>query len=394
MIFQKLDNKTECKGFYANGTICSEMPPNLSGTWEYSGDLSSNVEYAKLYCGGKTINDICPEYLKADWTRASSKLKAHLNSFMQAKISLEEHCFYDLVPQHFLLDFYEIKNQITKHVLDNYKKPENYEFLLQLAKVVEDIKNRQLNLKMHKLSTLGHQIAARNFLKRLKRAEKHIKYNIFGTKTGRLTTEPKSFPILTLKKEYRSILEPNNDLFVELDFNAAELRTLLALTDKKQPKEDIHEWNAKNVFRGFVARKEAKERIFAWLYNPDSKDYLANRAYNKTSIKEKYWDGKIVATPFDRKIEADEFHALNYLIQSTTADMVLRQAIKVADLLKGYKSELAFIIHDSIVIDWAQEDKNLISEIIKIFGDTDLGQFKVSLSAGKNFGDMKSVKCT
>jgi len=390
MIFQKLDNKTECKGFYANGTICSEMPPNLSGTWEYSGDLSSNVEYAKLYCGGKTINDICPEYLKADWSRASSKLKAHLNSFIQAKISLKEHCFYDLVPQHFLLDFYEIKNQIVKHVFDNHEKPESYEFLLQLTKVAEDIKNRPLNLKMNKLGALGHQIAARNFLKRLKKAEKRIKYNIFGTKTGRLTTEPKSFPILTLKKEYRSILEPNNDLYVELDFNAAELRTLLALCDKEQPKGDIHEWNAKNVFR--TSRKEAKERIFAWLYNPDSKDSLANTAYDRSSIKEKYWDGKIVTTPFGRKIEADEFHALNYLIQSTTADMVLRQMIKVYDLLKGSKSYIAFAIHDSLVIDLAKEDKGLLKEIFDTFAETDLGNFVVSVQAGKNFGEMKEVK--
>ena len=390
MIFQRLDNKTKCKGFYANGAICSEMPLDLSGTWEYSGALPSSIEYARLYCGGKTINEICPEYLKAGWIRESGKLKAHLNSFMQAKISLEEHCFYDLVPQHFLLDFCEVKNQIIKHVFDNYKKPENYEFLLQLTKVAEDIKNRPLNLKMHKLSTLGHQIATRNFLKRLKKAEKHIKYNIFGTKTGRLTTEPKSFPILTLKKEYRSILEPNNDLYVELDFNAAELRTLLALCGKEQPKEDIHEWNAKNVFH--ASRKEAKERIFAWLYNPDSKDYLANTAYDRTSIKEKYWDGKIVTTPFGRKIEADEFHALNYLIQSTTADMVLRQMVKVYDLLKGSKSYIAFTIHDSLVIDLAKEDKGLLKEIFDTFAETDLGNFVVSTQAGKNFGEMKEMK--
>jgi len=390
MIFQTLDNKAECKNIYADGTLYEDEPPGLKGTWEYKGDLSSEVEFARLYCGGATINDVCPEYLKTNWFKASNKLKAHLNSFIQAKISLEQHCFYDLVPQHFLLDFYEIKNQITKHVLDNYKKPENYEFLLQLAKVVEDIKNRQLNLKMHKLSTLGHQIAARNFLKRLKKAEKHIKYNIFGTKTGRLTTEPKSFPILTLKKEYRSILDPNNDLFVELDFNAAELRTLLALCDKKQPKEDIHEWNAKNVFH--MPRKDAKERIFAWLYNPDSKDYLANMAYDRSSVKEKYWDGKIVTTPFGRKIEADEFHALNYLIQSTTADMVLRQMIKVYDLLKDSKSYIAFAIHDSLVIDLAKEDKGLLKEIFDTFAETDLGNFVVSVQAGKNFGEMKEVK--
>ena len=33
---------------------------------------------------------------------------------MQAKIDLGEHCFYDLVPQHFLLDFYELKNEMIK----------------------------------------------------------------------------------------------------------------------------------------------------------------------------------------------------------------------------------------------------------------------------------------
>ena len=179
-------------------------------------------------------------------------------------------------------------------------------------------------------------------------------------------------------------------MYVEIDFNAAELRTLLALCGKKQPKGDIHEWNAKNVFRS--SRKDAKERIFAWLYNPDSKDYLANQSYDRTAVKEKYWDGKIVATPFGRKIEADEFHALNYLIQSTTADMVLRQVIKIHDLLKNSKSYVAFVVHDSLVIDLAKEDKGLLEEIFDTFAKTDLGTFAISVQAGKNFGNMKEVK--
>ena len=392
MIFQTIDNKKKCGLIYCNGSMHNEFHDELSKTWEYNPTHRPNIEYAKLYCGGASLDDVCPEYLKADWNRAGDKLKAYLNSFMQAKISLEEHCFYDLVPQHFLLDFYEVKNQITKHVLDNRDKPENYDFLLQLSKVVEDIKNQPLNLKTGNLRRTAHQIATRNFLKRLKKAEKRVKYNIFGTKTGRLTTKPKSFPILTLKKEHRVILEPNNDLFVELDFNAAELRTLLSLCGKEQPKEDIHEWNAKNVFRGLHSRSEAKERIFAWLYNPDSKDYLANRSYDRIAVKEKHWDGKIVETPFGRKIAADEFHALNYLIQSTTADMVLRQVIKVYDLLKNSKSHIAFIIHDSLVIDLAKEDKTLLKDIFDVFAKTDLGDFMISVQAGKNFGEMERIK--
>jgi len=391
VIFQSLDKKNKCKDIYCGGKIYNKTPEDLTGTWDYV-DIPHNVEYAKLYCGGQSIEDVCPDRLKGQWLSASQKLKAYLNSFMQAKISLEDHCFYDLVPQHFLLDFFEVKSEITKHVFDNCERPENYDFLLQLTKIVEDIKNRPLKLKTSNLNNLGHQLATRNFLKRLKGAKQRVKYNIFGTKTGRLTTGPKSFPVLTLKKEYRTILEPNNDLYVELDFNAAELRTLLALCDKEQPKEDIHEWNAKNVFRS--PRKEAKERIFAWLYNPDSKDCLANKAYNRTSVKERYWDGKIVTTPFGRKIEADEFHALNYLIQSTTADMVLRQLIKVYELLKEHKSHVAFVIHDSLVIDLAKEDKYLLENIFNVFSKTDLGEFLISVKAGKNFGQMGEIKWT
>ena len=87
-----------------------------------------------------------------------------------------------------------------------------------------------------KLNDKKHEFIVRNFLKKIKKTEPYIKYNIFGTKTGRLTTKPNSFPILTLKKEYRSILKPNNDLFVELDYNAAELRVLLTLMNVEQPK--------------------------------------------------------------------------------------------------------------------------------------------------------------
>tara|TARA_R110000824_G_scaffold38302_9_gene117170 strand:- start:1014 stop:2198 length:1185 start_codon:yes stop_codon:yes gene_type:complete len=394
MIFQTFDYPAKCKKVYASGSLCEEFPQNLSGTWEYRADAPSGVEFAKLYCDGKNIHDVCPEHLQREWQEITGKWKAHLNAFIQAKISLKEHCIYDLVPQHFLLDFCEVKNQITKYVLDNYDRPKNYNFLLELAALSEDIKTQPLNLKTDKLNGLSHQLATRNFLKRLKKIEKSIKYNIFGTKTGRLTTEPNSFPILTLKKEFRSAIEPNNDLFVELDFNAAELRTLLSLMDKEQPKGDIHDWNAKNVFRGYVTRKEAKERIFAWLYNPDSKDYLANRSYDRIAVKEKYWDGKKVKTPFGREIEADAFHALNYLIQSTTADMVLRQAIKVYDLLKDSKSYIAFMIHDSLVIDLAKEDKGLLTKVFEVFSQTDLGEFSISTQAGKSFGEMRKIKWT
>ena len=80
--------------------------------------------------------------------------------------------------------------------------------------------------------------------------------------------------------------------------------------------------------------QEAKKRIFAWLYNPNSKDHLSSKAYERDSVLKKYYDSDQITTFFDRTIEADEHHALNYIIQSTAADLFFKQMIKVWEMLE------------------------------------------------------------
>ena len=46
------------------------------------------------------------------------------------------------------------------------------------------------------------------------------------------------------------------------------------------------------------------------------------------------------------------------------------------------------LIHDSMVIDFAREDKDLLDKLVKEFGNTDLGVFKVNVSLGTSFGNM------
>ena len=41
-----------------------------------------------------------------------------------------------------------------------------------------------------------------------------VQLDMFKSKTGRLTSKKGSFPVLNLKKEFRKVLKPNNDLFV------------------------------------------------------------------------------------------------------------------------------------------------------------------------------------
>ena len=179
---------------------------------------------------------------------------------------------------------------------------------------------------------------------------------------------------------------------MELDFNAAELRTLLALAGQEQPQNDIHDWNVKNIFNSSMTREEAKVKTFSWLYSSKENKDL-ERLYNKDFVRNKYWDGFKIKTDYGRIMEnVDEHHALNYIIQSTTIDMVHEQAYKVYELLKGRKSTIAFLIHDAVYIDLAEEDRYEILNLLDTFKRTRYDVFKVNVSAGKTLGDMKELR--
>ena len=72
--------------------------------------------------------------------------------------------------------------------------------------------------------------------------------------------------------------------------------------------------------------------------------------------------------------------------------MVLEQAYRVFELLKEKKSYISLLIHDSIVIDLAQEDKQFLPELIEIFSKTKLGVFKVNIKGGLDYGNMREMK--
>jgi len=397
MLFQTLDNKHKCIGVYYDGDLHfnDELPKGINQTWDYAPFLRDReIGYGYLQCGGKSLDDVCPPNIKEDWNKINNKLKAFIRSFHLSKVSMDDNCFYDLVPERFLLEFCGVKNKITKHVFENFLPPKNLRFLTSLTKVIEDVNQQKLNIDIDELKPFLSEHKARQWKKKINSISPYIKYDIFGTKTGRLTTKKYSFPILTFPKRYRSIIKPNNNLFVELDYNGAELRTLLALSDRNQINMDIHEWN-RRVLSGnkVLSRQEVKNSIFAWLYNSKKhpNEEILRKMYDKDKVLNDYWDGTTVRTCFNREIEADKHHALNYIIQSTCADLILQKMIKIYDMLDNKKSNIAFCVHDSIVVDLHADDKHLMKDIISEFSNTRFGKFKTGVKTGKNFGDLKEL---
>jgi len=392
--FQTLDDKTECIGVYADGKLnFDEIPDDLTRTWKFTGSAAGDqIEYAWLYCGGKSLAQACPPEIKDHLDRTQKKFKAYLKSFKLAKIDLRSFCFFDLVPHDFLLEFCEIRNKITKYVFENYERPPNYGHLDAAYKLLHKIKFQNLNLNSEECRHLFVSTSDRSAIKKLLAGSPYIDYNLFGTATGRLTTKPETTPILTMKKEYRKLIKPKNDWFLSLDFNGAEIRTLLSMSGKEQPQEDIHEWNINNVIaKSNIYREEAKTIFFSWLYNPDSR-IINTDYYDRKKVLDRWYDGEYITTPFGRKIKIDSRRAFNYIIQSTTSDAVIDRAIEIDKYLSDKKSFISHIVHDEIVVDLDSKERELVHEIKSIFEETKLGTFMCNLNAGKNYSELMELK--
>ena len=391
MIFQILDDKRDCLGLFSNGEFYyGHIKRSFEKTWDWSPHLSDDdYEYARIWCGGKSLEEACPQHLVDRLEIHKKRVKNFVKAASTAKINISEICLFDIIPEQALLHWCQVKNDICEYVFENYTKPANHKFMIDLSKLVYDISNNPVVLDQDLLFNYQKtDYKAKSLWKSFGGKTSHISYDIYGSVTGRLTTKTNSFPILNLKKDIADIVLPKNDAFIQFDFNGAEVRTLLSLSGQPQPKEDIHEFNAKILK---CSRDQAKKKFFAWFYNPNKKNEELESIYKRKDVLVKHRNDNTIKTPFGREIETDDFHALNYLLQSSSSDNCLNQAIKINKFLNGRRSFVHSVVHDSMTIDLDKHDRDLISQIRQIFEDTRLGHFRSSMHIGKNYRDMEEV---
>ncbi len=241
-IFQHT-NHDHRAGYYYSGQFRSEPPsgPKLS-TWRTIGNTRREdvKDLAWVIAGGRSFEDVIANECDS-CAPALERLKAYIKASKISKVDMVSNPVSSFIPTPVLSDFYEAKNQVTGYIIENYKKAENYNFLKKLSLLMDSISSQVVRVD-------GNDA-------------KGVRYNIFGTKTGRLTVERGSFPILTIPKASRSSIVPNNDYFLEVDYNGAELRTLLGLSNLEQPKGDVHLWNVRNFGTKHTTRQEMKVRF-------------------------------------------------------------------------------------------------------------------------------------
>ena len=89
----------------------------------------------------------------------------------------------------------------------------------------------------------------------------------------------------------------------------------------------------------------------------------------------------------------DKHHALNYLIQSTAAELSLKQFIKVNYYLeqRAAKSFVSMILHDSIILDMSSKEAEFLKDIFYLVSSTNFGTFQLNISRGTSLGHMKGL---
>ena len=82
---------------------------------------------------------------------------------------------------------------------------------------------------------------------------------------------------------------------------------------------------------------------------------------------------------------------MNYLVQSTTADLVNDRAVAIDCFLEGKKSFISHIVHDELVIDMPNDEKYLIPELKEMFSQNKLATFKTNLQAGQDYFNLREL---
>lgn len=263
-------------------------------------------------------------------------------------------------------------------------------------------------------------------------------------RTGRLSsTEPNLQNIPVRSEDGRKIRKafyPSNDEFLSADYSQIELRILAHISDSKELQEafikdqDIHTKVASDIYGvkeeevSKKMRSTAKAVIFGIVYgisgfglgenleisSKEAKQFIEKyyelypgvKRYMDKIVEEAYEKG-YVKTLLKRKREIPELNASNYMvrqagerialntpIQGTSADIIKKAMVEIAEKFKEekIKSKMVLQVHDELIFDIQKEEKEKVEQIVKNIMTKTITlnvPLKVSADYGKDWYDTK-----
>lgn len=273
----------------------------------------------------------------------------------------------------------------------------------------------------------------------------HTIYNQTLARTGRLSSIEPNLQNIPIRSEYgrlirKSFVASKNSIIVSGDYSQIELRVLAhianvpSLIEAFKQDLDIHTKTASDIFKVELSevtkemRRVAKAVNFGIIYGISSfglsenleipmyeaKTFIDNyletypgvKAYMDNTIKQAHLD-HYVKTLFNRKRKIPELANSNYMIrqqgerialnapiQGTAADIIKKAMVEIATAFKekNIKSQMILQVHDELIFDCLEEEKDTVIDIVKSIMESTYQMsvpLKVDLEDGQNWYQAK-----
>ena len=229
--------------------------------------------------------------------------------------------------------------------------------------------------------------------------ENHIYgwYNPYTT-TGRPVNNFNGLNFVGLKHENgeRDCFEPDNDFFVEMDYDGYHPRLIGDIVDY-QFEGNVHNTLAEIYFKSKEITpqqyKESKTLTFKQIYGGIDKANLHHPFFFKTqNFIDIIWEefnskGEIKCGSYTiKKKDHPKIHSqklFNYYIQATETETNIRKIKIIQDYLKNKQTKLVLYIYDAFIFDVSKLDgKQTLIDLQTILND----KFPIKLKTGKHYG--------
>jgi hypothetical protein len=222
-------------------------------------------------------------------------------------------------------------------------------------------------------------------------------YNLYNI-TSRPTNAFNSINFLAFNKENgsRTAFIPENDAFVEFDFDGYHIRLIADAMHTDIPQnQSIHEYLGKQYFKKDELTsdeyQEAKKITFRQMYNGVEDEYMHIEFFEDVyhtvrAMWTFYTNNGFLELPNGRKLiqeNANPQKLFNYYIQCLETVNNVKKLDKLKNYLQDKQSKVLLVVYDSILIDYAVSDgKGTLSHIKDILEEDG---YKVKAKKSNNY---------
>jgi len=226
----------------------------------------------------------------------------------------------------------------------------------------------------------------------LSRGKIYTHYNLYTT-TSRPSNTFNSVNFAALNKDdgERMCYMPENDMFIEMDFQGYHPRLIGEMVEWHFPKD-------KNTYELLgqllnVSQQDAKELTFKQLYGGVWSEYQYKPFFKDVNT---FIDGMWDTYQYGGKYETEnrifipdadmtQAKLFNYIVQSKETSTNIELLEKVLDYLKGKKTKIVLYTYDAFLFDYSKEDGDILQDILNML------EYPVTIKQGNTYHGLTKI---